>query len=108
MARRLRRVSIIILLVLLILVSLGITFTIGWRPFIGPRSRALTDRRFESTPDRLERGKYLVNSVLGCLGCHSEIDFRKPGSPPVEGRLGAGTHWADANASWLVAPNITP
>jgi mono/diheme cytochrome c family protein len=46
--------------------------------------------------------------VLGCLGCHSEIDFRKPGSPPVEGRLGAGTHWADANASWLVAPNITP
>jgi mono/diheme cytochrome c family protein len=26
----------------------------------------------------------------------------------MEGRLGAGTHWADANASWLVAPNITP
>ena len=26
----------------------------------------------------------------------------------MDGRLGAGTRWADANLSWLVAPNITP
>jgi len=68
----------------------------------------LSDRRFEPTPARLERGKYLVNAVMGCLGCHSEIEARKPGAPPVANREGAGTHWADANLPWLVAPNITP
>lgn len=108
MTRRLRSVLAFTILVLLVLISLGITFTIGWRPFIGPRTRAVTDRRFESTPARLERGKYLVDSVMGCLGCHSEIDSRRPGAPPVEGRAGAGARWADANLPWLVAPNITP
>lgn len=107
MTRRLRSVLAFTILSLVILISLGITFTIGWRPFIGPRSRALSDRRFEPTPARLERGKYLVDAVMGCLGCHSE-DGRRPGAPPVEGRLGAGARWADANLPWLVAPNITP
>ena len=69
---------------------------------------SLSDRHFESTTARLERGKYLVDSVMGCLGCHTETDFRKPGSPPVEGRLGAGARWADAAFPWVVAPNITP
>src|SRR5258708_2081137 len=42
------------------LVVVGITFTIGWRPFIGAKHRALTGRKFEATPQRLARGKYLV------------------------------------------------
>ena len=45
---------------------------------------------------------------MGCLGCHTEIDVRRPGSSPVGGRLGAGARWADANLPWVVAPNITP
>lgn len=94
--------------VLLGLISLAITFTIGWRPIIGPRTRALTERHFESTPARLERGKYLVNAVTGCLGCHSDPDFRQPGSPPKESRLGAGTIWIGSDTPWVVAPNITP
>jgi len=108
MKRRLRATLLVVLIALVLVLSLGITFTIGWRPVIGPRKRALTDRHFESTPARMERGQYLVNSVMGCLGCHSEIDSRRPGAPPIEGRLGAGTKWADANLPWLVAPNITP
>jgi mono/diheme cytochrome c family protein len=91
-----------------ILVSLAITFTIGWRPIIGPRARSLTDRHFERTPARLERGKYLVDAVTGCLGCHSDAEFSKPGSPPKEGRLGAGTVWIGSDTPWVVAPNITP
>ena len=49
MARRgWKKIFGITVLMLLVLVSLGITLTIGWRPFIGAKKRALTDRRFES------------------------------------------------------------
>ena len=91
MRRRWAKILGITILALLALISLAITFTIGWRPIIGPKARRLTDRRFEATQARLERGKYLVDSVMGCLGCHSEADFSKPGAPPREGRRGAGT-----------------
>ncbi|HKP35560.1 MAG TPA: cytochrome c [Pyrinomonadaceae bacterium] len=108
MARRWKKFVGITLLVLVALITLGITFTIGWRPFIGAKKRALTDRKFESTPQRLARGKYLVDSVNGCFGCHSDADWSKPGAPPKAGREGAGHSWADQNMPWLVAPNITP
>lgn len=105
--RRWTKVLGILALLLLLLVTLGITFTIGWRPFIGARSRALTDRRFESTPARLARGKYLVEGVNGCVGCHSPADLTKPGAPFVDGKEGAGQVWPDKQLPWLVAPNIT-
>ena len=108
MARRWKKFAGISLLVLIALIVLGITFTIGWRPFIGAQKRALTDRKFESTPQRMARGKYLVESVTGCLGCHSDADWSKPGAPPMAGREGAGHVWADQDLPWLVAPNITP
>src|SRR5436190_12250475 len=98
----------ITVLILLVLVSLGITLTIGWRPFIGAKKRALTDRRFESNEGRLARGKYLVDGVLGCFSCHSDADWSKPGAPPVAGREGAGHVWSGQGIPWLVAPNITP
>ena len=42
--------------VLIVLLCVGISLTIGWRPFIGPRARPLTNRTFESTPQRQARG----------------------------------------------------
>src|SRR5947209_3739230 len=89
------------------LVTLGITFTIGWRPIIGAKKRALTDRKFETTSQRLARGKYLVNGVLGCFGCHTDPDWSKPGAPPIAGREGSGHVWSDQMLPWLIAPNIT-
>ncbi len=44
--------------VLVLVLVAGITFTIGWRPFIGPKARVLTSRRFQSTPERIARGEY--------------------------------------------------
>jgi mono/diheme cytochrome c family protein len=108
LARRRKKFVGIILFVLVALIALGITFTIGWRPFIGAKKRALTDRKFEATPQRMARGKYLVDGVIGCFGCHSDVDWSKPGAPPMAGREGAGHIWADQNLPWLVAPNITP
>lgn len=40
---------------LVILLAIVITLTIGWIPFFGPKARALTNRSFERTPQRLER-----------------------------------------------------
>ena len=110
MARRLRKILGTTLLIIVVLLLLGITFTIGWRPFIGPKTRELTNRSFEATPARLERGSYLVNGVLGCLGCHSEPDLKAPGAPPLAAKLGAGTVFEGAAdfPGTLIAPNITP
>ena len=105
--RRLGKFLAILLLILILLITLGITFTIGWRPFIGPQSRAVTDRHFESTPVRLARGKYLVEGVNGCVACHSPADLSKPGAPYIEGKEGSGQVWPDKQLTWLVAPNIT-
>src|SRR5437588_11371788 len=106
--RRWTKLLAIIFLALMVLVGLGITFTIGWRPLIGAKKRALTDRKFEATPQRLARGKYLVDGVNGCFGCHTDQDWSKPGAPPAAGREGSGHVWSDQDMPWLVAPNITP
>ena len=44
--------------------SCDYVFNIGWRPFIGPKKRAVTNRQFERTPERLAHGKYLVQGLL--------------------------------------------
>jgi mono/diheme cytochrome c family protein len=68
----------------------------------------LTDRRFERTPARHERGRYLAESVMGCFDCHSEKNWNAPGAPPVEGKVGAGKDWSAEGMPWLVVSNITP
>jgi mono/diheme cytochrome c family protein len=103
-----RKKTVVIALLAVVAAIAGvITFTIGWRPFIGAKKRTLTGRRFESTPQRLARGKYLVDGVLGCFGCHTDADWSKPGAPPAAGREGSGHVFSDQDLPWLVAPNIT-
>ena len=53
--------------VLVLVLVVGITFTIGWHPFIGPKVRPLTARTFERTPQRLERGRYIAIARSGCI-----------------------------------------
>ena len=95
-------------LVLGALVAAGITSTIGWRPIIGPKARALTDRRFEPSPARLARGEYIVRNVSGCLFCHSDLDTSQEGLPVMAGLAGAGRPFTAEDMPWLTAPNITP
>ncbi len=73
-----------------------------------PRARPLTDRTFESSPLRIERGRYLAEHLLQCFVCHSERDWDAPGAPPVAGRKGAGTVMSERADRRIVAPNITP
>src|SRR5215213_7824016 len=95
--------------VLVVVVCVGITATVGWRPFGGPSARPLTARRFEATPARLERGRYLVENVSGCFACHTTYDSKDPArSYAAATNKGGGGSMAMDGAAWLYAPNITP
>ena len=93
---------------LLLLLAVAITFTVGWRPIIGPQKRALTDRRFQSTPERLKRGEYLVEHVSLCYGCHTTFDAKGKDVPQLLAARGSGRVMADQGDFRVVAPNITP
>lgn len=96
------------MLVLVALLAAGISATIGWLPLIGPKARPLTDRRFEPTPARLERGAYIVKNVAACLFCHSDLDPSQEGLPVMAGLAGAGRPLTAEDMPWLTAPNLTP
>src|SRR5579872_2050838 len=61
----------------------------------------------ERTPERLARGRYLVEDVAICFHCHSERDWRTPpGGLPIAGKAAAGRV---LNPGFrLVYPNLTP
>jgi mono/diheme cytochrome c family protein len=95
--------------VIVVLAAVGITATIGWRPFIGPKTRALTDRRFEATPERVKRGAYLVEHVAGCAYCHTPQEQGGNGPEMVQPKKASGQIFAIPGLpASLVAPNITP
>lgn len=106
MGRWLKRIGLV-LLALVALLIVAVPAVIGIRPIIGPRARPLTDRTFERTPERLERGQYLATAVAPCLGCHAEIDWNS-GFVVKAGTEGAGRSWAEEGIPWLAAPNLTP
>jgi mono/diheme cytochrome c family protein len=107
---RIGRTLGLVFVVLALALAAGITFTIGWHPFIGPRARPLTGRRFESTPERLARGEYLVLNVTDCMGCHAEHDWTAHDAPVVPKTLGAGQDMTMLQGlpGKVYAPNITP
>jgi hypothetical protein len=95
--------------VFVILAVVGITATVGWRPFIGPKKRALTDRRFEATPERLKRGDYLAEHVAGCTVCHTPQEETPNGPEVIASKKGSGQVFSIPGLpGTLVAPNITP
>jgi len=68
--------------------------------------RALTNIKYESTPERLVQGEYLT-SALRCLRCHSPKDQAKPGWPAKIDSLGAGTVRFKTDSTYVYARNIT-
>jgi mono/diheme cytochrome c family protein len=87
----------------------GVPATVGIRPFIGARARPLTDRQFEATPERLERGRYLTTSGRApCALCHSPLEIPGGGLAIPAGREFSGRNWAPEGAAFVTAPNLTP
>jgi len=106
---RLAKILLGSVVVLVCLLAAAITFTIGWRPIIGPKMRPVTSRKFEVTPQSLERGRYIFNSSSACVDCHSEHDLTKPDHPVLENMQGAGEVMPFSNLPGrVVASNLTP
>ncbi|HYT73390.1 MAG TPA: c-type cytochrome [Vicinamibacterales bacterium] len=94
---------------LVVLAAVGLPAMMGIRPFIGAKARSLTNRRFESTPVRLERGRYLVTSAeTPCMLCHSPLDPTGGELKVKDGMMLAGRNWAPDGAPFVTASNLTP
>jgi len=102
------KITLVVLVVLIIVVAAAAVKVFGLRTFIGPRKRELTAQTFNSTAARLERGKYIADS-MGCLYCHSPHDWSKRDEPIPAGMQGAGQQlpYLDLPGK-IFAPNLTP
>jgi mono/diheme cytochrome c family protein len=72
--------------------------------------RPVSDAPIERTPERLQRGSYLVNQVMLCPGCHTT---RTNGDVLVEPErtdafLGGGNTYVERALGSLWIPNLTP
>jgi mono/diheme cytochrome c family protein len=75
----------------------------------GKYIRVTSPEKFEATPERLQRGQYLVNQVMGCGACHTS---RATGNVYLEGEQAdlflAGGNVMEDRAGRMYVPNLTP
>lgn len=96
------------LLILLIAVVAG---GIAYVKFALPDVGHAPDIHVKITPERVQRGEYLANSVWLCMDCHSERDYSLFSGPPKPGTLGAGGDLFDKRFGFpgkFYALNLTP
>lgn len=74
----------------------------------GPERPVAPPMKFERTPQRLERGRYLVENVADCFGCHSQVDWEKTRMPRAGTEGGGGVVPDDTLPFKVYAPNISP
>ncbi len=99
--------------ILLGIVAAAVVIVGGAAAFLGlksPAQRPAPDIKVEATPERLERGRYLVENVSACLHCHSQGDESRwglPYKPEVRGAGGMCLTEAVGFAGIVCATNIT-
>jgi hypothetical protein len=89
------------------LVGLGI----GGFAVAFPRMRPAPAENVEITPERVARGRYLAEHVMGCTHCHSQCLEDRLGAPVETETLGAGGFAYNESHGMpgiVCAPNITP
>lgn len=94
-------------LVALVVVAAGAG--VGYLMFAFPDVPPPAVITLEPTPERLARGKYLSDHVVGCTDCHSERDWTKFSGPVKPDRIGVGgQEFALGGAGVVYGKNITP
>ena len=94
------------LVVLVLIVAAG---GYGYLMFAFPKVAPPTTVKFDASPERLARGEYLAEHVVGCATCHTERDWTKFSGPIKRELLGAGNEPFNLGpAGLLYSKNITP
>jgi mono/diheme cytochrome c family protein len=108
MQRWMKRLLVSLCLIVVALV-VAVPSIFGMRTVVGPRMRPLTNRTFERTPARMERGRYLAESGQApCVLCHSPLDPSGGGLTVVDGKAYAGRSFAPEGTAFVTASNLTP
>jgi mono/diheme cytochrome c family protein len=103
----LRLLAALVVLVVVI-AGAGLTYLFASYPSV-PAAGTIT---LPTSPDVVERGKYLSQHVAICVDCHSERDFTRFAGPIKPGTFGKGGERFDGPTAGIpgviYAPNITP
>jgi len=99
-----------ILAALAALVALAVLALVVKFYVLSPKSRPAPTTVAPTSPEAIERGRYLVENVTACTGCHSKVQSDVPGEPPVPGMVGAGRDFGvdPLFPGHSYPPNITP
>ncbi|MEX2591780.1 MAG: cytochrome C [Anditalea sp.] len=103
---KIKRILLILISLLLLLVVSALVYVKFAIPNIPLKEISLTN-----APDRIANGKYLANSVLVCMDCHSTRDWTRFSAPLVDGTLGKGGELFDQKMGFpgmYISKNITP
>jgi len=107
MKKLLKIIGVVIGFVIVVALVFFIYFNIKY-PDVQPAPAVTVER----TPERIERGRYLANSVTVCIDCHSTRDWSRFSGPIVKGTEGKGGEMFNEEVGGvpgtLHASNITP
>src|SRR4051812_20794269 len=104
--RKVLKVLGVVLGAVVLLIAGGLGFLVLKKP----AQRPATAEHFDATPERLVRGKYLVENVTPCLHCHSNTDLGVIAGDIVPGTRGMGGFEfseSDGIPGFVQAQNIT-
>lgn len=100
-----------ILLILFVVLVALFGAAVGTFFVMTPRVGAAPDLKVESSPEKIERGRYLAQHVASCIDCHSVRDFQYLGGPLKPGTDGhGGTRFGRGEGvpGEVWSPNLTP
>lgn len=96
---------------ILVLIVIAIVSLACYLKFVLPDVGPPEDIKVELSAERVERGRYLANSVCVCMDCHSTRDWSKFSGPLEEGTLGKGGEVFDRKFGFpgkFYSKNLTP
>jgi mono/diheme cytochrome c family protein len=94
----------------LVVVVVAVGGAFAWLTMRWPERRPASTEKVEATPERLARGRYLIEHVADCLGCHSDFHFDRFAIPIKAGTEGQGGYPFDKRVGvpgMVQAQNIT-
>lgn len=97
-------------IVLILIIVVGVIL-ISYINIFYPNIELRENYKIELTPGKIERGKYLVESVTACFHCHSTVNFTEFSGKIVKGTEGKGGRFYPEEGGFpgnFYASNITP